>query len=153
MLVGRTKARKHNRISGIETKNVAVGDFLTLSSLQAMSLLVHAEPSYIDFNLCADPLVLIMQYDHTVFNKVEAFRRTFDLLGCHCKSAVIDGIFASSVGEHKWPGVDPLIQDVCDDLKAQFDHNFGEHSVDNLRTWSLHNFSELSSQSCWLSSN
>lgn len=79
---------------------------------------------YFDLKLDSDPRVLIVQYEHTVFNKEEAFQRIFDFLGCPYETTVIDGIFASSVGKHKWPGIDPRIQEVCDDLKAQLDLHF-----------------------------
>jgi hypothetical protein len=79
---------------------------------------------YFDLNLHNDPRVLIVQYEHTVFNKEEAFQRIFDFLGCPYDPAIIDGIFASSVAKHKWPGIDPLIQELCDDLKAQLDLQF-----------------------------
>lgn len=79
---------------------------------------------YFDLKLHADPRVLIVQYEHTVLNKEEAFQRIFDFLGCPYESAVIDDIFASSVGKHKWPGIDPRIQEVCDNLKAQLDLHF-----------------------------
>jgi hypothetical protein len=79
---------------------------------------------YFDLNLHADPRVLIVQYEHTVFNKEKAFQRIFDFLGCPYDSEVIDGIFASSVGKHKWPGIDSRIQEACDDLKAELDLHF-----------------------------
>lgn len=79
---------------------------------------------YFDLNLHEDPRVLIVQYEHTVLNKEAAFRRIFDFLGCPYDSAIIEGIFSSSVGKHKWPGIDPGIKKVCDQLKSQLDSNF-----------------------------
>lgn len=79
---------------------------------------------YFDLNLHVNPHVLIVQYEHTVMNREEAFKRIFDFLGCPYHPAIIDGIFASSVGKNNWPGIDPSIKDVCDDLQTQLDLHF-----------------------------
>jgi len=79
---------------------------------------------YFDLKLHEDPRVLIVQYEHAVLNKEVAFQRIFNFLGCPYDSAIIDGIFSSSVGKHKWPGIDPGIKKACDELKAQLDFNF-----------------------------
>ena len=47
-----------------------------------------------------------------------------DVVSTGSDSATVDGIFSSSVGKHNWPGIDPQIQKVCDELKEQLDFNF-----------------------------
>ena len=79
---------------------------------------------YFDLNLHADPRVLIVNYEDTVVNKEKAFRRIFDFLGFPYEPAIIDGIFANSVGKNSWNGVDPAIQEVCDSLNAQLDTHY-----------------------------
>ena len=79
---------------------------------------------YFDLNLHTDPRVLIVQYEDTVLNKEKAFRRIFDFLGFPFDPSVIEGIFASSVGKHLWPGIDPAIQEICDALKARLDAHY-----------------------------
>jgi len=79
---------------------------------------------YFDLNLHMDPRVLIVQYEDTVLNKERALRRIFDFLGFPYDPAVIDGILASSVGKHPWPGTDPAIQEVCDALNSRLDADY-----------------------------
>lgn len=83
---------------------------------------------YFDLNLHMDPRVLIVQYEDTVLNQERAFRRIFDFLGFPYDRAVLDGIFASSVGKHPWPGIDPAVQEVCDGLKARLDAHYARTS-------------------------
>jgi len=83
---------------------------------------------YFDLNLHMDPRVLIVQYEDTVLNKEKAFRRIFGFLGFPFDPAIIDGIFASSVGKHPCPGIDPAIQEVCDTLKARLDAHYARTS-------------------------
>ncbi len=64
---------------------------------------------YFDLNLHMDPRVLILQYEDTVFNKEKTFRGVFSFLGFPFDPAIIDGIFASSVGKHPRPVIDPAI--------------------------------------------
>lgn len=83
---------------------------------------------YFDLNLHTDPRVLLTQYEDTVLNQEKAFRRIFEFLGFPYDPAIIDGIFASSVGKHPLPGIDPAIQEVCDTLKAQLDAHYARTS-------------------------
>lgn len=83
---------------------------------------------YFDLNLHMDPRVLIVQYEDTVLNKERALRRIVDFLGIPYDLAVIDGIFASSVGKHPWPGVDPAIQKICDALNSRLDVHYSKTS-------------------------
>lgn len=83
---------------------------------------------YFDLNLDKDPRVLIVQYEDTVLNKERALRRVFDFLGFPYDPAVIDDIFASSVGKHPWPGTDPAIKEVCDALQARLDAEYARTS-------------------------
>jgi hypothetical protein len=71
-----------------------------------------------------DPRVLILQYEDTVFNKERIFRGVFSFLGVPFDPVIIDGIFASSVGKHPTPEIDPAIQEVCDTLKARLDTHY-----------------------------
>ena len=79
---------------------------------------------YFDLNLQTDPRVLIVNYEDTVLSKDRAFRRILGFLGFPYDPAIIDGIFANSVGKHSWSGVDPAIQEVCDSLNAQLDTQY-----------------------------
>ncbi len=81
---------------------------------------------FFDLNLHMDPRVLIMQYEDTVLNKEKAFRRVFDFLGFPFDHAIIDGIFATSVGKHTLPDIDPDVQEVCDTLMTQLDARYTE---------------------------
>lgn len=83
---------------------------------------------YFDLNLHADPRVLIVQYEDTVLNPEKAFRRVFDFLGFPYDPAIIDDVFASSVGKHQFPGIDPAIQKVNDALKARLDAQYARTS-------------------------
>lgn len=79
---------------------------------------------YFDLNLHKDPHVLIVQYEDTVLNKDKAFRRIFSFLGFPFDHAIIDGIFASSVGKYPLPGIDPAIREVCSTLKTRLDEHY-----------------------------
>lgn len=83
---------------------------------------------YFGLNLHTDPRVLLTQYEDTVLNQEKAFRRIFDFLGFPYDPVIIDGIFASSVGKHPLPGIDPAIQEVCDDLKERLDADYARTS-------------------------
>ena len=95
---------------------------------------------YFDLNLHMDPRVLIVQYEDTVLNQEKAFRRIFDFLGFLYDPAIIDGLFASSVDKHPWPGIDPRIQEVCDDLKIQLDAHYAGTSGWAPENWELTDF-------------
>jgi hypothetical protein len=84
---------------------------------------------YFDLNLHMDPRVLIVQYEDTVLNKEKAFQRILGFLGFPFDPEIIDGIFASSVGKHPLPGIDPAIQEVCDALKARLDTHYARTSA------------------------
>lgn len=83
---------------------------------------------YFDLNLHADPRVLLVQYEDTVQSPVRAFRRIFDFLGFPFDPAIMDGVFASSVGKHNWSGADPAIEEVCDVLKGRLDQQYARTS-------------------------
>jgi hypothetical protein len=83
---------------------------------------------YFDLNLHTDPRVLIVQYEDTVQNPQRAFQRVFHFLGLPFDPAVVDGVFASSVGKHRWLGSDPAIEGVCDGLKARLDAQYAATS-------------------------
>lgn len=83
---------------------------------------------YFDLNLHRDPRVMIVQYEDTVLNKENVLRRIFGFLGFPYDPAIIDGIFASSVGKHPWPGTDLAIREVCDDLQSQLDAHYARTS-------------------------
>lgn len=79
---------------------------------------------YFELNLHVDPRVLIVQYEDTVLNTEKAFRRIFGFLGFPFDPTIIDDIFASSVGKHPRPAIDPAIQEVCNALKARLDADY-----------------------------
>jgi len=83
---------------------------------------------FFDLNLDTDPRVLIVQYEDTVQNPERAFRRVFQFLGLPFDMSVVDGVFASSVGKHRWLGIDSPIQEVCDALKARLDAEYARTS-------------------------
>ncbi len=83
---------------------------------------------YFDLNLDQDPRVLIVQYEDTVQNPVQAFRRIFHFLGLPFDPSTVDGVFASSVGKHTWLGTDLAIQEVCDALKERLDAQYARTS-------------------------
>ncbi len=84
---------------------------------------------YFDLNLHRDSRVLLVQYSDAVRNKDRVFRKVFDFLGFPFDPAIIEGIFATSVGKNKWAGVDPRIDEVCGALKARFDAHYSETSA------------------------
>jgi len=79
---------------------------------------------YFNLGLHADSRVLNVQYEDTVGNKENAFRRIFGHLGLPFDPAVIEGIFASSVGKHPKPNIDSAIQEVCEALKTRLDVHY-----------------------------
>jgi len=81
---------------------------------------------FFDLKLYEDPRVLIMQYEDAVQNQEKTFQRVFDFLGFPYDPAVIGDIFASSVGKHSAPEIDPAIQAVCEPLKAKFDAEYNK---------------------------
>jgi hypothetical protein len=83
---------------------------------------------YFDLNLYKNPRVLLVQYEDAVLNKEKAFRRIFDFLGFPYDPATIEGVFASSVDKHDWPGVDLAVQEVCNALKSRLDTHYAETS-------------------------
>lgn len=83
---------------------------------------------YFDLGLHLDPRVLIVQYEDTVQNPVQTFRRIFSFLGLPFDPATVDGVFASSVGKHTWLGTDPAIEEICDALKARLDEQYARTS-------------------------
>jgi hypothetical protein len=83
---------------------------------------------YFDLNLHTDPRVLIMQYEDTVQNPVQAFQRVFRFLGLPFDPAVVGDVFASSVGKNTWLSVDPAIEKICDALKARLDAQYAATS-------------------------
>ena len=68
--------------------------------------------------------MLIVQYEDTVLHKEKAFRRVFGFLGFPFDPEIIDGIFASSVGKHSRPAIEPAIQEVCDALQSRLDAQY-----------------------------
>ena len=83
---------------------------------------------YFELNLYMDPRVLIVQYEDSVLNKEQAFRRIFGFLGFPFDPAIIDSIFASSVGKHSRPDIAPAIQEVCDSLQARLNAHYARTS-------------------------
>lgn len=79
---------------------------------------------YFDLDLHQDPRVVIVQYEDAVQNKENAFRRIFNHLGFSFDPAAIGDIFASSVGKHPKPSIDPAIQEVCEGLKTRLDQHY-----------------------------
>jgi hypothetical protein len=83
---------------------------------------------YFKLNLDSEPRALLIQYEDTVMNQERAFRRVFDFLGFPYDPSIVDGIFASSVGKHSLPGIDPAIQDACDALTVRLDAQYATTS-------------------------
>jgi len=83
---------------------------------------------YFSLNLHLDPRVLLVQYEDTVLNPEKAFRRIFGFLGFPYDPAIIKDVFASSVGKHPRPDIDPAIQEVCDALQARLDVHYSSTS-------------------------
>ena len=79
---------------------------------------------YFDLNLLMDPRVLLVQYEDTVLNPDKEFRRVFSFLDFPYDPAIVQDVYASSVGKHSRPNIDPAIQEVCDALKAQLDTHY-----------------------------
>ncbi|MFN8454771.1 MAG: sulfotransferase domain-containing protein [Anaerolineae bacterium] len=83
---------------------------------------------YFDLNLHLDARVLLVQYEDTALNPEKAFRRVFGFLGFPYDPAIITDVFASSVGKHPCPGINPAIQGVCDALKARLNAHYARTS-------------------------
>jgi hypothetical protein len=81
---------------------------------------------YYDLNLHRDPRVLIVQYEDAVQNKEDVFKRIFSFFGIAYDPHVIDGIFASSVGKHPQPVIDPEIREVCNALQTRLDASYAQ---------------------------
>jgi hypothetical protein len=79
---------------------------------------------YFDLHLDTDPRVLIVQYEDAALNKEKAFRRIFRFLGFPFDPVILDGVFATSVGKHPAPAIEPSIREMCDDLKARLDAQY-----------------------------
>lgn len=79
---------------------------------------------YFDTSLHVDPRVLLVQYEHAVLHKEEAFRRIFTFLGFPFDSVVVDHVLAGSVGKHSRPTIHHAIAEACDGLKAELDSCF-----------------------------
>lgn len=86
---------------------------------------------FFDLNLHKNPRVLIVQYEDTVLNPETAFLRIFDFLGFPYDPAIINGIFASSIGKFPWPGLEPRIQEICDVLKVRLDADYADSVANN----------------------
>jgi hypothetical protein len=76
---------------------------------------------YFDLGLDKEPRVLLVQYEDAVLNKERVFEGVFEYLGIPFHPSTTDDVFASSVGKNTWPGVDPAIRALCEDLKARLD--------------------------------
>ena len=125
-----------------ELENIgARGKRVTPETVQLFSELFHEDISvedgaslywymrnqlYFDLKLNEDPRVLILQYEDTVLNQEETFRRVFEFLGFPYDPAIIDGIYSSSVGKHTPPEIDPAIQAICEPLKAKLDAEYNK---------------------------
>lgn len=83
---------------------------------------------YFDLNLHTDGRVLLVQYEDTVQNKEWSIHRIFDFLGLPYDPSVTEDIFATSVGKHPWPGIDPTVEEVCAALQARFDRQYAATS-------------------------
>jgi hypothetical protein len=83
---------------------------------------------YFDLDLHKDPRVLIVQYEDAVMNRERAFRRIFDFLGFPYHPASIEHIFSSSVNKHPWPGADPGIRSLCEDLQNRLHAQYAQTS-------------------------
>jgi hypothetical protein len=83
---------------------------------------------YYDLNLYRDPRVMIVQYEDAVLNKEEVFRRIFSFFGFAYDPHVVDDIFASSVGKHPQPIIDPEIRKICDALQTRLDTSYAQSS-------------------------
>ncbi len=79
---------------------------------------------YFDLNLYRDPRVLLVQYEDTVLHKEMALRRVFDFLGFPFDPVTMEDIYASSVGKHPRPALDPAVQMLCSELQSQLDHHY-----------------------------
>lgn len=81
---------------------------------------------YFDLGLNMDARVLLVHYEDTVLNPERAFRRIFDFLGFPYHPDATTHVFAGSLGKNRWPGVEPRVQTLCDDLTARLDTQYGE---------------------------
>jgi hypothetical protein len=79
---------------------------------------------FFDLKLNENPDVLILQYEDTVLNQEETFQRVFEFLGFPYDPAIIEGIYASSVGKHSPPKIDPAIEEACEPLKVNLDAEY-----------------------------
>lgn len=83
---------------------------------------------YFDLNLDQNSRVYIIQYEAAVKHPEKEFRKLFQFLEFPYYSSSIENIFASSIGKHPWPGIDPDFQQLCDDLQAKLDQSFASKS-------------------------
>ncbi len=79
---------------------------------------------YLDLHLDEDPRVLLVRYEDAVLDTERAFRRIFDFLGFPFDTQITRDVYASSVGKYPWPGIDPAIERVCDELQAELDARY-----------------------------
>jgi hypothetical protein len=117
----------------------ARGKHISKETIQLFEEIFHEEPSreegaclywymrnqlYFDLDLHQDPRVHIVQYEAAVQNQEKEFRKIFEFLGFPYDPVIIEGIFASSVRKHPWPGIEPRLQKVCEALQERLDESF-----------------------------
>lgn len=83
---------------------------------------------YFDLGLDRDERVLLVRYEDLVGDPPAQFRRIFDFVGCPWDDAVVEDVFATSVGKAPFPDIDPRIRELCDELTARLDARLAESS-------------------------
>ena len=85
---------------------------------------------YFDLALPDDPRVLLVKYEDCVRYKEAAFRRICDFLLIPYDPAIHADVFDSSVSKHPWPGCDPRIRDICEELRQRLDASYADAAGD-----------------------
>jgi hypothetical protein len=102
----------------------ARGKRITPETVQLFSELFHEDLSVED-GACLYWYMRNQLY-FAVQNQEKTFQRVFEFLGFPYDPAIIGDIYASSVGKHSPPEIDPAIQEVCEPLKSKLDAEYNK---------------------------
>jgi hypothetical protein len=76
---------------------------------------------FFDLGLERDPRVLLVRYEDLVSGSQAPFQRIFDFAGGQLDPAWLADLFASSIGKHRFPDVQPRVEAACRELAARLD--------------------------------
>lgn len=68
-----------------------------------------------------DDRVLALRYESLVSDPRDQFQIVFAFLGIGFSAELVDKVFASSVGKHPPPNIDPAVRKLCDSMLMRFD--------------------------------